>query len=264
MRNRNVILTIAVILASFLSYGNPAQAAMYFFTVTYLGGGSCGVNAFALPGTLNWSFPPPTVNVTTSGTFSVNGAPATAFPTVTFSMGASSGSITAANAENMASGANTGGSNTYSYSETDSESAAGIQVGTQIITVVCTAGVLTFASIVNVSASGNGASWNPSDGRVDPHPWDRLVIWCNIGANPPNVDVWGVDNTSHGFRLHQFVFADLAAAGSKGQTFSVGINGTISLNVDAQNHFYAAWNGGQYSATGRDTYVKSFSCPFPR
>lgn len=110
-------------------------------------------------------------------------------------------------------------------------------------------------------------SFNPADGRVDPRPGDRVAVWCNTSATPPNVVVYGVGdsatNGSHGFLLGQFSESDLLKADSTGITLNAGAgNGTISVQTDGQGHFYVAWNGGKFHATGQGDFAKSFSCAF--
>jgi hypothetical protein len=104
--------------------------------------------------------------------------------------------------------------------------------------------------------------FNPGDGRVDPRPADRVVVYCKPGANPPSVDVWGVLNDSTGRRLYTFAYADLVAAGAKGITKNVEPLGTISLRVDANNNVLASWTGGPAAATGVKDFAKSFTCSF--
>jgi hypothetical protein len=114
------------------------------------------------------------------------------------------------------------------------------------------------------SGAGAGKFFNPGDGRVDPRPGDRLAVYCNTGANPPNVDVWGVLNDSSGRRLFTFTFSDLVKAGAKGITKKVEPLGTIYLSVDANNWFVAVWTGGPAAATGTKDFAKSFTCNFAR
>jgi hypothetical protein len=110
----------------------------------------------------------------------------------------------------------------------------------------------------------SGAFFNPGDGRIDPRPGDRLAVYCNPGANPPNVDVWGVLNDSSGRRLYTFPFSDLVKAGAKGITKKVEPLGTIFLSVDANNNFFAVWTGGPAAATGTRDFTKAFTCGFTR
>src|SRR5690242_5996679 len=101
----------------------PATAANYFLTGTYSGGGSCGTDVFLLPVVIQWNFPPPNTIVTQSGTFSVNNGPALPFTTNTYDTGSSAGTASAGGI--VSPGANTGGTNTYTYVEIDYDSVAG-------------------------------------------------------------------------------------------------------------------------------------------
>lgn len=103
-------------------------------------------------------------------------------------------------------------------------------------------------------------SFNPGDSRVDPQPGDRLAIYCNLP--PGSIDVWGVDEESKGFRLATFTLDELKAAGLAGVYKTVDPNGTISISDDGQGNFWAAWNGGQYNATGQPGhgFAKGFRC----
>ena len=131
--------------------------------------------------------------------------------------------------------------------------------GSAVLTINCVTRAYT------VQNYGSGSTfYNPGDGRVDPRPGDRLAVYCNTAANPPNVDVWGVLNDSSGRRLFTFTFASLVAAGDKGITKKVEPLGTIFLRVDANNNFLASWTGGPAAATGVKDFAKSFTCAFAR
>jgi hypothetical protein len=111
--------------------------------------------------------------------------------------------------------------------------------------------------------SDSAAPWfNPNDGRVDPRPGDRLAVYCNAAVTPPEVLVYGVQDNSKGVFLAKFSNADLLKAGPEGMTKAVDGLGTVSTMQDGGNHFYVAWNGGQFKATGRGDFSKSFTCEF--
>jgi hypothetical protein len=118
--------------------------------------------------------------------------------------------------------------------------------------------------------SSNVITWfNPGDGRIDGRPGDRIAVWCNTTATPPNIVVYGVGdnatNGSHGFWLGTFNNADLLKAGKAGLTKNAGAgNGTISAMQDGHGNFYVAWNGGIFKATGQGDFAKSFSCTFSK
>ena len=105
--------------------------------------------------------------------------------------------------------------------------------------------------------------FNPHDGRVNPLPGDRIAVWCNLGATPPNIDVWGIGSDSVGFRLATFNFSDVAKAAGKGLARNLGFNGGVNINMWAANSFYVAWRGGPYHATGQGDFAKNFTCSFP-
>ncbi len=139
-------------------------------------------------------------------------------------------------------------------------------------------GVSNVTGVVNITDTATVADcmvstaqfYNPNDGRVDPHPWDRLAIWCNTSANPPTLDIWGVGNDSKGFRLLRLVFADLAKTGNLSR--STGRLGNLLITVDAQNNFTVVWRGqvsapgGSFVADGNPDhgFAKSFRCGFAR
>ncbi len=133
--------------------------------------------------------------------------------------------------------------------------------GSAVLTVNCATRTYT---VQNYGSGAGSTFYNPGDGRVDPRPGDRLAVYCNTGANPPTVDVWGVLNDSSGRRLFTFTFASLVAAGDKGITRKVEPLGTIFLRVDANNNFLASWTGGPAAATGVKDFAKSFTCAFAR
>jgi hypothetical protein len=145
------------------------------------------------------------------------------------------------------------------------------------------------------------AVFDPGDGRVEPHPVDRLAIYCNRLANPATLDIWGITDDSKGFRLTTLVFADLLKARNtklpqiKAQLLkllsqpdsdlneikallheyentdglhilskNLQVNGKLDISVDAQNNFYVAWSGGPFGANGQGSFAKAFKCNFAR
>lgn len=141
-------------------------------------------------------------------------------------------------------------------------------VAESTITFICNTGqVLSIVSISNGLPAGAVMWFNPGDKRVDGHPGDRIAVWCNTTATPPNIVVYGVGdnatNGSHGFWLATFNNADLLKAGKAGITKNAGAgNGTVSAMQDGSGNFYVAWNGGIFKATGQGDFAKSFSCKF--
>ncbi len=99
-----------------------------------------------------------------------------------------------------------------------------------------------------------------SDGRVDPAPGDRLAIWCN--KDQQNMDVWGIDNESRGFRLAIFTARELTVAGLDGVTHSTRGFGAVSAAMDSQGNIWVAWNGGPFGANGSSSFGKSLNCHF--
>jgi hypothetical protein len=263
----SLILACIVALIMWLPRTEPvhAQASPYFFTATHLGGGACGTNLISVPTRFSWNFSPPNTIATFSGTFSVNGGPATPFTTISFNMGASSGSVNLFGV--LPPGANTGGTNTYTYVETDFVSVAGIPLGGQTYTVVCNAGTLVSASITNFGPGGQSAGqfFHSGDERIDPRPGDRLAVYCNQKAQ---IVVYGIDNgqidTKKGFLLGVFKHSDVKLAGDNGLTKNLGENGTLSISL-IKGWYWVAWNGGKFNATGKDIWVKNFpesACTF--
>lgn len=109
--------------------------------------------------------------------------------------------------------------------------------------------------------------FDPGDNRIDPRPGDRLAVYCNPADKPPAIVVYGIaDNLpdyQKGFYLATFINADLLKAGQNGITFNLGAGkGSVSMMQDGNGHFYTAWNGGPYQATGQGIWSKSFSCSF--
>jgi hypothetical protein len=101
--------------------------------------------------------------------------------------------------------------------------------------------------------------FNPNDGRVDAHPGDRLAVWC---SEADKIVLYGAANDmpspKNGFFMAVFSYQDVKAAGAKGLSKTHGNDGTVSISL-IDGWFWIAWNGGQYKATGQDTFVKNFS-----
>ena len=124
--------------------------------------------------------------------------------------------------------------------------------------------ILTISGDIHI---GSNMWFDPGDGRIDPRPNQRVAVWCNYMADTPNVVVYGIGdmktNNSGGFYLATFNYADLVKAGRKGITKDGGKgNGTISMMTDGKGHFYTAWNGGSFNATGLGDFAKTFQCDF--
>jgi hypothetical protein len=106
-----------------------------------------------------------------------------------------------------------------------------------------------------------------SDNRVVGNPADHTVAYCRTLQNPAThatrhqIEVWGVENSS-GFYLTSFDYDELVAAGAAGVYHNLGVLGIVSMNADGQGHFYLAWNGGTFHASGQGVYSKFFTCSF--
>ena len=123
----------------------------------------------------------------------------------------------------------------------------------------------TFVVVDNsADCNGGGTFFNPGDGRVEPQPGDRVVVYCNTSANLPTLDVWGVTDDSQGHELYQFSFANLRRGGAKGIWKRVEPLGSVFASVDANNQFVVQWFGGPAGATGSKDFAKSFTCDFKR
>lgn len=114
------------------------------------------------------------------------------------------------------------------------------------------------------SSNGRVEIYNPNDGRVEGGPGDRVVVWCNLKAKTPSIDVWGVDSNSRGFKLATFSIAAIKRAGAKGLTRRLNRNNIVSISVDANGRYFASWYGGAHGANGLKPFVKSFVCPPPQ
>jgi len=99
-------------------------------------------------------------------------------------------------------------------------------------------------------------SFNPNDGSMSRAAGDRLALWCNVGATPPNLDVWGITN-GKGSRLVQVNYAALPKPGS--QTFDAGANGTVTIWIAANGTTISIkWQ----DTSGQSIASKQYSCPF--
>lgn len=161
-----------------------------------------------------------------------------------------------------------GSTTTFVYAETHDFYSAGIYVGSSTFTLTCVESVLQSVNVTNslptsptspTSATVQTQFWNPNDGRVDPHQADRLAVYCN---QSDKIVVYGVSDTApqdqSGFFLTMFSYKEVAGAGHPGITHTVGVNGRITVSL-IDGWFWIAWNGGQFHATGQDTFVKNFS-----
>ncbi len=105
-------------------------------------------------------------------------------------------------------------------------------------------------------------TFDPADGRIAAAAGDRVAVYCNTTATPPNLDVWGVTDDSVGHKLFQFAYADLVKAGAAGIMKNVEPMGSIWAAVDANNNFTVKWFGGPAGAIGEKDFAKSFTCSF--
>jgi hypothetical protein len=111
------------------------------------------------------------------------------------------------------------------------------------------------------SSNGRVEIYNPNDGRVEGGPGDRVVVWCNLKAKVPSIDVWGIASNSRGFKLATFSIAAIKRAKAKGLTRRINRNNIVSISVDANGRYFASWYGGAHGANGLKPFVKSFVCP---
>ncbi len=142
-----LIVCIGMVLSGMFWPGYQAQAATYFFTAEYLGGGNCGVNRYLLPTNYSWNLPASGTVLTIKGSYTIQGRPTTSFAGDNFNLVTQTGKWHSI--EVLPSDATTNGLDTYSYTEIDEVSAGGMALGGQIIKVVCKAGLLVSASVEN-------------------------------------------------------------------------------------------------------------------
>jgi hypothetical protein len=161
-----LIVCIGIMLCALVAPSYQAQAATYYFTAQYLGGGSCGVNHYILPTRIVWSFPANSGLIITTGTYTINDAAQIQFQPVGANMGAQVGSMDLQ--EVLPPDGITKGLNTYSYSEIDYISADGVAVGGQIIKLVCNKGELMSASIENFGADESPEGQSPTGPTPQP------------------------------------------------------------------------------------------------
>lgn len=117
-----------------------------------------------------------------------------------------------------------------------------------------------------LDAPANTSSFfNPGDCRYDPQPGDRLAICCETSR----IVAYGVRPDGVGFLLSTFDFEDLESAGKKGIYRDRKPDGVISAAMDVYDnnaYIWAAWNGGQYQATGQPQqgFAKLVVCPLAK
>jgi hypothetical protein len=142
---------------------------------------------------------------------------------------------------------------TFVYYDSNSSAMAGY-------TVNCTTGAVAMLNFASKAAGVNAVEfYDPHDARVDPHPGDRLAVYCN---QKEQVVVYGIDHAQadfqKGFLLAVFKLDDIEAAGDKGLTKNLGQDGTLSISL-IKGWYWVAWNGGRFNATGEDIWVKNFA-----
>ena len=113
-------------------------------------------------------------------------------------------------------------------------------------------------AVLNVLQSYLVTWFNPGDGRFDPHPAERIAIYCHLDKN--TLGVLLINNDSKGNVGTSFKLDALKAAGPTGVTYDFGINGTLSIMLDPSGNGYAAWNGGVDGANGRGDFAKTYQC----
>lgn len=160
----------------------------------------------------------------------------------------------------------------YTFTFTITSFANGVVVNVSRLVIGCAGGVATLISLTNSALGGSVVNPCTTDGRVDGKCGDRIAVYCNTAATPPNLEVWGVGTDSKGVHLTKFVFSDIEKAGSQGIYKNLGKLGVISAAVDSQNNFWVAWNGqvsvpsGAFYADGQPDhgFAKGFQCSFKR
>jgi len=108
--------------------------------------------------------------------------------------------------------------------------------------------MLIVMAIPNVSAQ--------DDGRANVSQADRVIVYCGIST----VSVWGVTDTSVGFELGEFSYADLLQPGMIVRNTS---NGQVAVDATTDGAVHAQWIGGAYGATGQGDFLVGVMCPVP-
>lgn len=110
--------------------------------------------------------------------------------------------------------------------------------------------------------------WNPGDGRSDPQPGDRIVVYCQPEYD--RVLVYIVDDDSQGsLILNENDLPALLAAGPDGITFPLDNGGSISIAQSPATYFYVAYNGPaivdgveEWTTGDQGRFSKAFQCSF--
>lgn len=98
------------------------------------------------------------------------------------------------------------------------------------------------------------------DGRVDPQPGDRVVVYCRSTV----VEAVGINDQSQGVFLANFTYGELVGAGGNGVTKAAAAGGTVFARADTNNNsVFVAWSGGPFNASGTGDFDKTVTCALP-
>lgn len=114
--------------------------------------------------------------------------------------------------------------------------------------------LLAFASATQAQTTTEDPAPAPvDDGREDPRPGDRVILYCRAGF----VEVWGSDNTGNGVFLANLNYADMLTEGGTTQNTNVG---QVVGFADSSGFLTVRWIGGPYHASGFGDFSKQVTC----
>lgn len=110
------------------------------------------------------------------------------------------------------------------------------------------------------TTTNSGVGTGFQDGRVDPQPGDRVVVYCRSTV----VEAVGINDQSQGVFLANFTYSELVGAGGNGVTKAAAAGGTVIARVNTSNNsVFVAWSGGPFNASGTGDFDKTVTCALP-
>lgn len=135
-----------------------------------------------------------------------------------------------------------------------------VPVGTLLYIIIGdgTNSLFTTVPCTNPSAGSQNVTFCnlSADGRIDGKCGDRIAVYCNAHATPPNLDVWVIDTSSIGHELAKLPLSSLVPS----LTENLGANGIIHAGSDASGNGWVTLSGGPYGGTGTGDWAKTFKC----